>query len=57
MSEKIHKLARLADRILAFIAIVVFLSLILLAVTGPPQGIVDRLEMPEIAPRETPRAP
>jgi len=53
--KTIHKLAALADRVLAFIAIVVFLFLILLAVTGPPQGIVDWLEMPEIAPRETPR--
>jgi uncharacterized SAM-binding protein YcdF (DUF218 family) len=55
LNDKIHKCAVLADRILAFIAIVVFLFLILLAVTGPPLGIVDWLEMPELAPRETPR--
>jgi uncharacterized SAM-binding protein YcdF (DUF218 family) len=55
LSDRIHKLAGLADRILAFIAIAVFLLQILLAVTGPPQGIVDWLEMPEIAPRVTPR--
>jgi hypothetical protein len=55
LNDKIHKCAVLADRILAFIAIVVFLFLILLAVTGPPSGIVDWLEIPELAPRETPR--
>ena len=55
MSKTIHKLAALADRVLAFVAIVVFLFLILLAVTGPPQWIVDWLEMPEIAPHEIPR--
>ena len=55
MSDKIYKYAGLADRILAFIAIAVFLLLILLAVTGPPQGIVDWLEMPEFVPQETPR--
>jgi uncharacterized SAM-binding protein YcdF (DUF218 family) len=55
LNDKIYKCAGLADRILAFIAIVVFLLQILLAVTGPPQGIVDWLEMPELAPRETPR--
>ena len=55
MNERILKLAGLADRILAFIAIAVFLLQILVAVTGPPQGIVDWLEMPEIAPTVTPR--
>jgi uncharacterized SAM-binding protein YcdF (DUF218 family) len=55
LSDKVYKYAGLADRILAFIAIVVFLLLLLLAVTGPPQGIVDWLEMPELAPSETPR--
>ena len=55
MNDKILKCAGLADRILAFIAVVVFLLQILLAVTGPPQGIVDWLEMPELTPRVTPR--
>jgi uncharacterized SAM-binding protein YcdF (DUF218 family) len=55
LSDKVYKYAGLADRILAFIAIVVFLLLLLLAVTGPPQGIVDWLEMPEFVPQETPR--
>jgi uncharacterized SAM-binding protein YcdF (DUF218 family) len=55
MSDKIRKLAASADRILAFIAIGVFLLLILLGVTGPPQGIVAWLEMPEVAPLITPR--
>jgi uncharacterized SAM-binding protein YcdF (DUF218 family) len=55
LNDKILKYAGLADRVLAFIAITVFLLQILLAVTGPPQGIVDWLQMPEIAPQETPR--
>jgi uncharacterized SAM-binding protein YcdF (DUF218 family) len=55
LNDKILKYAGLADRVLAFIAITVFLLQILLAVTGPPQGIVDWLQMPELAPQETPR--
>jgi uncharacterized SAM-binding protein YcdF (DUF218 family) len=55
LNDKLFKRAVLADRALAFIAIAVFLLLILLSVTGPPQGIVDWLETPEFAPQETPR--
>ena len=55
MNDKLFKRAVLADRILAFIAIVVLLLLFLLAVTGPPQGIVDWLQMPEVTPQEIPR--
>lgn len=56
MNEKLFKRAVLADKILAFIAITFFLLLILLAAIGPPQGIIDWLEMPEANPQETPRS-
>jgi uncharacterized SAM-binding protein YcdF (DUF218 family) len=42
-------------RFFAVLAAVVFLLQALVAMTGPPQCIVDWLEMPEILPRETPR--
>jgi uncharacterized SAM-binding protein YcdF (DUF218 family) len=55
LSDKVRRCARLAGRIFAAVAVVVFLLQVLVAVTGPPQCIVDWLEMPGIAPRETPR--
>jgi uncharacterized SAM-binding protein YcdF (DUF218 family) len=55
LNDKVRKCARSVGPVFAFIAVAVFLLQILLAVTGPPQCIVDWLEMPEIAPHVTPR--
>ena len=55
MKDNTRKWICLAWRIFAVIAAVILFLQIILALTGPPQCIVDWLEMPEIAPRETPR--
>ncbi len=55
MKEKSRKCGCLAWQIFCAVAVVSLLLQVLVALTGPPQCIVDWLEMPEIAPRETPR--
>ncbi len=55
MNDKIRRFVGRVAHTLDVIAALVFLLLIVLAVSGPPQGIVDWLEMPELAPQETPR--
>ncbi|HXI82733.1 MAG TPA: YdcF family protein [Verrucomicrobiae bacterium] len=55
MNDKIRRFVGRVARTLDVIAALVVLLLIVLAVSGPPRGIVDWLEMPELAPQETPR--
>ncbi len=55
MKETIRKRLHLIGRIFTGLVVLVFLLQILLAVTGPPQCIVNWLEMPELAPQVTPR--
>jgi uncharacterized SAM-binding protein YcdF (DUF218 family) len=55
MEKKSRKRGCLAWRIFRVGAVVFLLFQILVALVGPPQRVIDWLEMPEIAPRETPR--
>jgi uncharacterized SAM-binding protein YcdF (DUF218 family) len=55
MKEKNRKCGCLIWRIFCAIAVVFLLSQILVALVGPPQCVIEWLEMPEILPRVTPR--
>jgi uncharacterized SAM-binding protein YcdF (DUF218 family) len=55
LNDKIRWFVRSVARILDVLAALVLLLLIVFALSGPPEGIVDWLEMPELAPQESPR--
>jgi uncharacterized SAM-binding protein YcdF (DUF218 family) len=54
LNDKVRWLVGRVARTLDAIAAIFFLLLVVLALSGPPQGIVDWLEMPELVPQETP---
>jgi uncharacterized SAM-binding protein YcdF (DUF218 family) len=52
--SRLRKIIWRLARVLDSLAAVIILLLVVGAVTGPPQGIVEWLEAPELAPQETP---
>jgi uncharacterized SAM-binding protein YcdF (DUF218 family) len=55
LNDRIRHFVGSVARILDALAALFLLLLIVMALAGPPRGIVDWLEMPELAPTETPR--
>ena len=55
MNDKNRKSGCVAWRIISIVSVIFLLSQIIAALVGPPRCVIRWLEMPEIAPRETPR--